>query len=78
MDAKYISENRCTVAMATVQQKKLRQVIDAVEALVDDASKKQDVIVRRRRAELQVNPSLAKHEHELDAYLRRRGVRVDR
>ena len=63
----------------TVSEEKFNKVLSDVEALIEDVSSlfDQDEIAKKRIAEIKANPSIGKSEKELDAYLKKRGVKVD-
>ena len=63
----------------TISQEKFNKVIADVEALIEDVSSlfDQDELAKQRMQEIKANPSIGKSEKELDAYLRKRGVKVE-
>ncbi len=63
----------------TISEEKLHKVLNDVEILIEDVALllDQDKIAQKRLQELKTQPSLAKSEHELDAYLKKRGVKVE-
>ena len=63
----------------TVSQEKFDKVIADVEALIEDVSSlfDQDGLAKQRMKEIKANPSVGKSEKDLDAYLRKRGVKVE-
>ena len=63
----------------TVSEEKFNKVLSDVETLIEDVSSlfDQDEIARKRIAEIKANSSIGKSEKELDAYLKKRGVKVD-
>ncbi len=63
----------------TVSQEKLDRVLADVETLIEDVSLllDQDAIAKRRLDEIKANPSLARSEQELNAYLKKRGVEIE-
>ena len=62
----------------TVSEEKFNKVISDVEALIEDVSSlfDQDELVKQRIKEIKANPSVGKSENDLDAYLRKRGVKI--
>ena len=63
----------------TVSEEKFNKVLSDVEALIEDVSSlfDQDEIAKKRIDEIKANPSIGKSEKELDAYLKKRGVKFD-
>ena len=67
------------MASLILSEEKLSKVLTDVEILIEDVASllSQDNVVRKRLADLKLNPSIGKSEKELNDYLRRRGVKVD-
>jgi len=63
----------------TISGDQFRKVLVDVETLVEDVTSlvNQDVIVRKRIAEIKANPSIGKSEEELDEYLKKRGIEIE-
>jgi hypothetical protein len=63
----------------TITEEKFNKVLADVELLIDDVAAlfDQDQITKKRMAEVKINPLIGKSEKELDAYLKKRGVKVD-
>ena len=67
------------MAAITIPEEKFNKVLTDVENLIEDVADlfDQDVIVKKRIAEIEANPSIGKSEKELDDYLKKRGVKID-
>lgn len=63
----------------TISEDRFNQILIDVEKLVNDVSQlfSQEKTVKKRLAEIQADPSIGKSEKELDAYLKKRGVKID-
>ncbi|MEK6963701.1 MAG: hypothetical protein AABX70_04695 [Nanoarchaeota archaeon] len=61
-------------------EEKLRKVLTDVEVLIEDVASliDQDKVAKKRLAEIKADPSIGRSEKELDDYLRKRGVKIDR
>ena len=55
------------------------KVLDEVESLLKDMENdfNQDATVKKRISEIRQNSSIGKNEEELNAYLKKRGVKID-
>lgn len=62
----------------TIPEEKFHKVLTDVETLIADVTAlfDQDEIARQRLAQIKEAPSIGKSEKDLDAYLKRRGVKV--
>lgn len=63
-----------------ISQEKLNRLLTDVETLIEDVSSilDQDELAKKRLSEVKSNPSISISEHELDAYLTKRGVKIER
>ncbi len=60
-----------------IPKKAFTKILTDVETLIDDVELALDAKVRKRIAEVKVDPSIGKSEKELDEYLKKRGVKID-
>ncbi|MBI2139042.1 hypothetical protein HYU13_05615 [Candidatus Woesearchaeota archaeon] len=67
------------MAPITISEEQFGKVLKDVELLITDVANlvDQDTLARKRIADIEANPSIGKTEEELDAYLKKRGVKVD-
>ncbi|HIJ11423.1 TPA: hypothetical protein HA278_05180 [Candidatus Woesearchaeota archaeon] len=67
------------MTQVTVSREKFSKVLADVEILVEDVASlfNQDEIVKERVADINSDPSIGKSETELDAYLQKRGVKIE-
>ncbi|MFZ2456554.1 MAG: hypothetical protein WAX07_08760 [Candidatus Altiarchaeia archaeon] len=63
----------------TLSRERFKKVLLDFEVLLEDVTElvNRDDIVRQRIADVKSDPSIGKTEDELDAYLKKRGVKVD-
>jgi hypothetical protein len=63
----------------TLSKSRFSKVLSDFEVLLEDVTEliNRDDVVRQRIADIKVDPSIGKREEELDAYLRKRGIKVD-
>lgn len=63
----------------TLPKEKFDKVLHDVDVLIDDVSElvDQDKLAEKRLSEIRKDPSICKSEAELDAYLKKRGVKVE-
>jgi hypothetical protein len=63
----------------TLSRERFKKVLLDFEVLLEDVTElvNRDDIVRQRIADVKSDPSMGKTEDELDAYLKKRGVKVD-
>ena len=63
----------------TISEEKFHKVLEDVENLIEDVAEllDQDEIVKKRMADIKLNPSIGKSEKDIDAYLKKRGVKID-
>ena len=63
----------------TISEEKFNKVIADVEALIEDVSSlfEQDELAKQRMKEIKANPSIGKSEKDLDAYIKKRGVKIE-
>ena len=64
----------------TISEEKFDKVMNDVELLIEDVTSlfDQDKIVQQRLADIKNNPSIGKSEQELDAYLKKRGIKSNK
>ena len=79
----FLNPINITISMETmnIPKEQFSKILNDFEVLLDDfetALSRQDLIVRKRIKDVQMNPSIGKSERELDEYLKMRGVKVDR
>ena len=63
----------------TVSRGRFKKVLTDFEVLLEDVTAlvNRDDIVGTRISDVKTNPSIGRSEKELDAYLKKRGVKVD-
>ena len=63
----------------SISEEKFHKVLEDVENLIEDVAEllDQDEIVKKRMADIKLNPSIGKSEKDIDAYLKKRGVKID-
>jgi hypothetical protein len=63
----------------TLSKSRFSKVLSDFEVLLEDVTEliNRDDVVRQRIADIKADPSIGKTEEELDAYLRKRGIKVD-
>jgi len=66
------------MANITLSEEKFNKVLADVENLIEDVSDlfDQDNIAKKRIKDIEADPSIGKSEKALDAYLKKRGVKI--
>lgn len=65
----------------SISKEKFSKILEDFEVLINDvesALSEENLTVRKRMNDINMNPSIGKTEQELDTYLKKRGVKIER